>query len=294
MGRPCPASYHWTVFGSARRGVQPLGVARRHEVVLPPRLQQEWRRRREADVPDRLDRDHRLEPAPLLRAGERGEGAAAVLGAGEVRDEPAVGHDENARLEPPLDADEERAHRPAVADAQVAEPTRVHVRARHEQVHRALQVGHELHLLDAVGGGEAHLVAPAPRERGVERHHHRPVARQQRPVRRHLPGVPRHSVHQQDPRERARALGHKQPPRGAAGAARAEEAQRLDLHTRRRADRQERWIVGRRGVVGERGQGGSGCRCVGERRNGAAVVGRANGRLGINRLGAGTGEHGQE
>lgn len=193
------------------------GVRRRHEIVLPPGLEEQLRGRGAADPADGLDRLHGGQPRLRQPSTKR----ATVVLAAEVRDQPPVAHHEDIRLDPLLDAGQQASHGAAVAPADVGDPRGIHLLPGGEQVDSAAEVDDELDLVVAVFFREGDR-APAGRagKRRVDgQPHGAGLSVANRPGQHPVPPS-RHPVHEKDRREgalpfRAHEIGRDPPPFGA-------------------------------------------------------------------------------
>src|SRR5918993_164140 len=214
----------------ARRGcVQLLRIRCRYQVVEPAALQQQRGGRRVPDESYRLYGCHRLEPVDTRRAGQTGH-LVVIFRTGEVRHETTVSDDEHRGFDAPFDADEQRTHRTAVADAQVGDARIVHVGPCAQHVDGPLQILDQLDLLGPILSAEPDGLSTAAGKGGIDRDRDRAVLREQLPDARHLARIAGHAVQEHHPGAQTRACDRIEQQSGYRSAVRSAERDGADLH----------------------------------------------------------------
>jgi hypothetical protein len=104
-------------------------------------------------------------------AQERPAHEVEIFRTGEVRHEAAVSDDEHGGIDAPFDADKQRTHRAAVADAEVGYAFVVDVGPCAQHIDGALQILDQLDLLGPILRAEPDGRSTAASERGVDRNH---------------------------------------------------------------------------------------------------------------------------
>src|SRR5215204_2437444 len=139
--------------GVWRGRVQRLRIGYGYQVVRPSVLQQQRGGRRVRNESNRLYGPHGPEPVDTGCTGQTGH-EVEVFRAGGVRHETAVPYHEHRDFEAPFDADEQRTHRAAVAEAKVGDAFIVDVRQRAQDIDCPLQILDQLDLLGPILSGE--------------------------------------------------------------------------------------------------------------------------------------------
>ena len=206
--------------GLATRRLVVEGISRGHQRVLGSVLEQEGSGSGVPHVVKGLDWPHGLEPGFLPRFREAEQIAVGpIFRAGRVRYQAAIADNQYVGLEPILHTGQQAAHSTPVADPKVGEAAGVNFRTGEQHVDGSPQIHDQLDLLFPILLGKCQSLTSGilgPGEWRVDEDHDRTHLGHQGAGREHRPTIRRHTMHHDDARVGARAIGDKEGCRDSA------------------------------------------------------------------------------